>query len=79
MGNLRKFALPAGITVAVAAVVTVLIVFLAGDDEVYRLIKINRFEGAVTVERGEVMDAFEGLQLVSEDIVKTGTESTVSF
>ncbi len=79
MGNLRKFALPAGITVAVAAIVTVLIVFLAGDDEVYRLIKINRFEGAVTVERGEVMDAFEGLQLVSEDIVKTGTESTAEL
>ena len=41
-------------------------------EEVYRLVKVNSFEGEVSVQREEKLDAFEGLQLVSEDSVSVG-------
>ena len=44
-------------------------------EEVYRVVKINHFEGEVTVLRDEKMNAFEGLQLISEDTVETGESS----
>lgn len=44
-------------------------------EEVYRLVKVNSFEGEVSVQREEKLDAFEGLQLVSEDNVAVGEAS----
>ena len=44
-------------------------------EEVYRVVKINHFDGEVTVLRDEKMNAFEGLQLISEDTVETGKGS----
>ena len=61
------------ITLSLAMVITM----LAGcsEEEVYRVVKINHFEGEVTVLRDEKMNAFEGLQLISEDTVETGESS----
>ena len=41
--------------------------------------KNQSFEGEVTVLRDEKMNAFEGLQLISEDTVETGESSTVEL
>lgn len=43
--------------------------------ETYRLVKVNGFEGEVSVQREEKLSAFEGLQLVSEDSVEVGNAS----
>ena len=65
------------ITLSLAMVITM----LAGcsEEEVYRLIKVNSFEGSVTVEREEKMEVFEGLQLVSEDSVAVGEDSLLEL
>ena len=65
------------ITLSLAMVITM----LAGcsEEEVYRLIKVNSFEGSVTVEREEKMGVFEGLQLVSEDSVAVGEDSLLEL
>ncbi len=47
--------------------------------EVYRLIKVKSFDGAVTVEREEKMNVFEGLQLISEDKVEVGDASLLEL
>ena len=77
---MKKFIIPA-IAVAAVAVAAVVIIVLAvgGKEDVYRLIKVNSFEGTVTVQREEKMDAFEGLQLVSEDIVEVGNQSLLEL
>ena len=61
------------IVISLFAILTV----IAGcnNNEVYRLIKVKSFDGAVTVEREEKMNAFEGLQLISEDKVEVGNAS----
>ena len=45
------------------------------NEEVYRLVKVQSYDGAVTVQREEKLNAFEGLQLVSEDNVAVGDAS----
>jgi len=80
MLKFKTLALPIGILTVVAAIATVLVITFAGKkEEVYRLVKVNHFDGTVTIEREEKMDAFEGLQLISEDTVETGESSTVEL
>lgn len=59
------------IIVAVACVIALLIVLLPRKENLYRLIKVNGYEGSVIVEREgeEALTVFEGLQLISEDMV----------
>lgn len=44
-------------------------------EEAYRLVKVNSYDGEVTVQREEKLNAFEGLQLISEDTVSVGEAS----
>lgn len=57
------------------------VTMFAGCDkeEVFRLIKVNSFEGEVTVEREEKTDVFEGMQLISEDSVEIGEASLLEL
>lgn len=59
------------IIVAVGCVIALLIVLLTRKENLYRLIKVNGYEGSVIVEREgeEALTVFEGLQLISEDMV----------
>lgn len=55
---------------------------LAGcnNNEVYRLIKVNSFEGETSMNRAEeVIEMFEGIQLVSNDKVTTGSDGLVEL
>ncbi len=64
----------------VISLATVITIFSGcSKEEVYRLIKVNSFEGAVTVEREEKMEVFEGLQLISEDSVEVGDDSLLEL
>lgn len=60
------------IIVAVGCVIALLIVLLTRKENLYRLIKVNGYEGSVIVEREgeEALTVFEGLQLISEDMVR---------
>ena len=76
---MKKFILPV-IAIAVAAIAAVIIaVSVGGKEEVYRLIKVNSFEGEVAVWREENIDVFNGLQLISEDEVEVGDESLLEL
>lgn len=77
--TLKKFILPAAIAVAAVAAIIVAVVVSSNKEEVYRLIKVKSFEGVVTVQRTEKMDAFEGLQLISEDSVEVGNASLLEL
>ena len=76
---LKKFILPAAIAVAAVAAIIVAVVVSSNKEEVYRLVKVKSFEGAVTVQREGKMDAFEGLQLISEDSVEVGESSLLEL
>ena len=55
---------------------------LAGcnNKEVYRLIKVNSFEGETSMNRAEeVIEMFEGIQLISNDKVTTGSDGLVEL
>ena len=55
---------------------------LAGckSKEVYRLIKVNSFEGEISMNRAEeVIEMFEGIQLISNDKVTTGSDGLVEL
>lgn len=69
-GKKRKIILPI-FFVAVVCVIVLLIVLLTRKENRYRLIKVNGYEGSVIVEREgeESLTVFEGLQLISEDLV----------
>ncbi len=76
---MKKFILPV-IAIAAAAIVAVIIAVTAGNKEdVYRLIKVNSYEGSVYIHREETMNAFEGLQLISEDSVEVGEASLLEL
>lgn len=75
--NLKKIlliAIPAA-AVVIAAIIAAVLIF-GNKGEVYRLIRINGFEGGVSVYRSSLtMDAFDGMQLISEDTVEVGSEA----
>lgn len=51
------------------------------DDE-YRLVKVESVSGSVTVERDsekEALDAFEGMNLISKDVVSVGSNSDLEL
>lgn len=60
----------------IGAVIAVIALSSASKDS-YRVIKVNSFEGKVTVQRSDkgVIDAFDGMQLISQDNVQVGQES----
>ena len=60
----------------IGAVIAVIALSSASKDS-YRVIKVNSFEGKVTVQRSDkgVIDAFGGMQLISQDNVQVGQES----
>lgn len=63
-----------GIAVVVA-IITVVIMLMSKE---YRLVKVETFDGSVTVERAsekDVMDVFEGMNLISKDVVTVGNAS----
>ncbi|MBQ8172093.1 MAG: FecR domain-containing protein [Oscillospiraceae bacterium] len=76
---MKKFIIPAIAAGVVVVAVVIITVIAVSQKDVYRLIKVNSFEGAVTVQREEKMDAFEGLQLVSEDLVEVGNQSLLEL
>lgn len=48
--------------------------------EVYRIIKVNSFEGETGMNRGEeTVELFEGIQLVSNDKITTGSDGLVEL
>ena len=63
--------------IILTAIIGAVAVLFSGcsNEEAYRLVKVNSFEGEVSVQREEKLDAFEGLQLVSEDSVSVGDKS----
>ena len=67
------------ISIAVSLAMVCTILAGCSKEEVYRLIKVKSFDGAVTVEREEKMDVFEGLQLISEDSVEVGEASLLEL
>ncbi|MBQ8787833.1 MAG: FecR domain-containing protein [Oscillospiraceae bacterium] len=73
--TLKKFILPTAIAVAAVVAIVIAVVVAGNKEEIYRLIKVKSFEGAVIVQREEKMEAFEGLQLISEDSVEVGDAS----
>ena len=74
----KKFILPSVIAIAVIAVIAVVITVLNKSNEP-RLITVNNFGGSVTIQRGETLDAFKGLEIVSEDSVTVGEDSSVEL
>ena len=52
-------------------------VLLSGcsKEEAYRLVKVQSYDGAVTVQREEKLNAFDGLQLIPNDTVSVGDKS----
>lgn len=63
------------ILLAVVIIVSAVIISGCSAGEVYRLIKVNSFDGDVSVQRGGKMSAFNGMQLVPEDSVEVGGNS----
>lgn len=67
-------AIPAAVVV-IASIIAAVLIF-GNKEEVYRLVRINGFEGGVSVYRSSLtMDAFDGMQLISEDTVEVGSEA----
>lgn len=77
--KLKKFILPAIIVFAIAVAAIVVAVVVGANKDAYRLIKVKNFEGAVTIQRDEKIDAFKGLQLVSKDKVEVGKSSMLEL
>lgn len=71
--DLKKLIVPIA-AVAVVAVIILIIVLATSGGESYRLIKVNSFQGGVTLEREEKgnVSVFNGLQLISADTVAVG-------
>ena len=61
---------------AFVAVIAVAFLFSGcSNEEAYRLVKVQSFEGEVSVQREEKLNAFEGLQLITNDTVSVGDKS----
>ena len=61
---------------------TLMVCMLVGckKEEAYRVIKVNSFEGETAMNRGEeAVELFEGIQLVSNDKVTTGSDGLVEL
>ena len=63
--------------VLIIAAVTAVVALSSASKDSYRVIKVNSFEGSVTVQRSDngTLDAFDGMQLISQDNVQVGQES----
>lgn len=76
--NIGKIIIPVIIAAVliIGAVITVIALSSASKDS-YRVIKVNSFEGSVTVQRSDngTLGAFGGMQLISQDNVQVGQES----
>ena len=61
---------------------TLMVCMLVGckKEDAYRVIKVNSFEGETAMNRGEeAVELFEGIQLVSNDKVTTGSDGLVEL
>lgn len=67
------------IAIAVSLATVITMFAGCGKEEVFRIIKVNSFEGVVTVEREEKTDVFEGMQLISDDSVEIGEASLLEL
>ncbi len=67
---MKKLALYAFFLITVIAICV-----SCSQNNVYRLIKVNSYEGTVTVQRNEKINAFQGLQLISKDRVEVESNS----
>jgi len=67
------------ISIIVSLATVIAMIAGCGKAEVFRLIQVNGFEGAITVEREEKTDVFEGMQLISEDSVEVGEASLLEL
>ena len=74
--NAKWIIIPAAAAVLIAAAVVTAIMLLS-HKEVYRLVRVNSFEGDVSVNRVTegTLSAFNGMKLVSEDEVNVEEES----
>lgn len=74
--SMKKIIIPAAAVVLLAAAAVIAVLMLSHKDA-YRLVKVNSYEGEVSVSReddGE-LSAFEGMKLVTEDRVDVAEES----
>uniref|UniRef100_UPI0040559D3F FecR family protein n=1 Tax=Acetatifactor sp. TaxID=1872090 RepID=UPI0040559D3F len=79
--NKKKRILP--LIIGVVALLTILIaviVVFAKKNEEYRVLKVENYEGMVTLERDDKQeDIFEGMNLKSQDTVTTGSASLIEI
>lgn len=74
----KKKILIFGVAAVLLAIAAVVIILLAGKQETYRFIEIDQYNGSVTLERnGTKPELFEGLHLVTNDMVSTGAASDI--
>lgn len=70
------------IIVAIVAIVAIILLANKKDDNSYRVIQVNSFEGDVSIEResnNSDIEIFKGLQLISNDKVAVESESLVEL
>ena len=78
MSNKKKIGIIVALSIALVAVVSVVIVLLLNKEDEYRVLKVEKLEGAVDLERNdEWKDIFKGMNLKSEDMITTGKDSMV--
>ena len=82
--NKRKIIIPLVIAAVALIVAVVIIVVTAGvalPSNSYRVIKVKDLTGNVSIQREEegTFDAFEGLQLISEDKATVASESSLEL
>lgn len=74
----KKILIAGAAAILLIAIITVAIIILAGKKETYRFIEVDQYNGSVTLERnGTKPELFEGLHLVTNDMVSTGASSDI--
>jgi len=62
----------------ILTIVAIIIIILTGKRETYRFIEVDQYNGSVTLERnGTKPELFEGLHLITDDMVSTGDASDI--
>lgn len=62
----------------ILTIVAIIIIILTGKRETYRFIEVDQYNGFVTLERnGTKPELFEGLHLITDDMVSTGDASDI--